>query len=75
MLAVQAGDEAFAHVLEVFDFPADFHTNDLLAMFSEYKDTGFEIKWVDDTHALIVFSSARIGERPFVLCLGKGPQA
>ncbi|XP_039760278.1 R3H and coiled-coil domain-containing protein 1 [Pararge aegeria] len=54
------GDEAFAHVLEVFDFPADFHTNDLLAMFSEYKDTGFEIKWVDDTHALIVFSSARI---------------
>lgn len=57
-----AGDEAFAHVLEVYDFPSEFKTHDLLALFSEYKDTGFEIKWVDDTHALIVFSSANIGE-------------
>lgn len=55
-------DEAFAHVVEVYDFPSEFKTNDLLSLFSEYKDTGFEIKWVDDTHALIVFSSAKIGE-------------
>lgn len=55
-------DESFAHVVEVYDFPSEFKTNDLLSLFSEYKDTGFEIKWVDDTHALIVFSSAKIGE-------------
>ncbi|KOB76742.1 Uncharacterized protein OBRU01_05209 [Operophtera brumata] len=55
-------DEAFGHVVEVYDFPSEFKTNDLLSLFSEYKDTGFEIKWVDDTHALIVFSSAKIGE-------------
>lgn len=55
-------DETFAHVVEVYDFPSEFKTNDLLSLFSEYKDTGFEIKWVDDTHALIVFSSAKIGE-------------
>ncbi|CAK1545438.1 unnamed protein product [Leptosia nina] len=53
-------DETFAHVVEVYDFPSEFKTNDLLSLFSEYKDTGFEIKWVDDTHALIVFSSAKI---------------
>ncbi|XP_049885640.1 uncharacterized protein LOC126380333 isoform X2 [Pectinophora gossypiella] len=53
-------DETFAHVVEVYDFPTEFKTNDLLSLFSEYKDTGFEIKWVDDTHALIVFSSAKI---------------
>lgn len=57
-----AYDESFGHVVEVFDFPSEFKTNDLLSVFSEYKDTGFEIKWVDDTHALIVFSSAKIGE-------------
>lgn len=55
-------DETFGHVVEVYDFPSEFKTNDLLSLFSEYKDTGFEIKWVDDTHALIVFSSAKIGE-------------
>ncbi|XP_053616040.2 uncharacterized protein LOC128678481 [Plodia interpunctella] len=67
-------DETFAHVVEVYDFPSEFKTNDLLSVFSEYKDTGFEIKWVDDTHALIVFSSAKIAaevlsaQRPLVRC-------
>lgn len=59
-------DETFAHVIEVYDFPSEFKTNDLLSLFSEYKDTGFEIKWVDDTHALIVFSSAKIGKIYFL---------
>ncbi|CAB3233260.1 unnamed protein product [Arctia plantaginis] len=67
-------DETFAHVVEVYDFPSEFKTNDLFSLFSEYKDTGFEIKWVDDTHALIVFSSAKIAaevlsaQRPLVRC-------
>ncbi|XP_037962570.2 coiled-coil domain-containing protein R3HCC1L isoform X2 [Plutella xylostella] len=67
-------DESFAHVVEVYDFPSEFKTNDLLSVFSEYKDTGFEIKWVDDTHALIVFSSAKIAaevlsaQKPLVRC-------
>ncbi|CAH2095753.1 unnamed protein product [Euphydryas editha] len=67
-------DETFGHVVEVYDFPSEFKTNDLLSLFSEYKDTGFEIKWVDDTHALIVFSSAKIAaevlatQRPLARC-------
>uniref|UniRef100_A0A1I8JUF0 R3H domain-containing protein n=2 Tax=Anopheles funestus TaxID=62324 RepID=A0A1I8JUF0_ANOFN len=53
-------DEEFPHVLEVSNFPAEFKTQDLMMMFSQYKETGFDIKWVDDTHALAVFSSSKI---------------
>ncbi|XP_026473350.1 coiled-coil domain-containing protein R3HCC1L-like [Ctenocephalides felis] len=55
-------DDSFAHVLEIYDFPAEFKTQDLLSVFSPYKSTGFEIKWVDDTHALAVFSSVQIAQ-------------
>ncbi|XP_050089384.1 uncharacterized protein LOC126573366 isoform X2 [Anopheles aquasalis] len=53
-------DEEFPHVLEVSRFPAEFKTQDLMMLFSQYKETGFDIKWVDDTHALAVFSSSKI---------------
>ncbi|CAD7003599.1 unnamed protein product [Ceratitis capitata] len=54
-------DEEFPHVLEVSNFPVEFKNHDLLMVFSQYKESGFDIKWVDDTHALAVFSSSRIG--------------
>lgn len=53
--------QTFAHVLEVYNFPSEFTNNDLLSVFSDFKDTGFQIKWVDDNHALAVFSSNEIG--------------
>lgn len=59
---IKLDDEEFPHVLEVANFPAEFKTHDLMMVFSEYKDSGFDIKWVDDTHALVVFSSSAIGE-------------
>jgi len=49
-------------VLEISNFPVEFKTPDLLMLFSRYKGTGFDIKWVDDTHALAVFSSSDIGK-------------
>lgn len=58
---VNLDDEEFPHVLEVSNFPVEFKTQDLMMVFSEYKDLGFDIKWVDDTHALVVFSSSKIG--------------
>lgn len=61
--AVNLDDEEFPHVLEVSNFPVEFKTQDLMMVFSEYKDLGFDIKWVDDTHALVVFSSSKIGMR------------
>lgn len=53
--------EEFPHVLEVSNFPVEFKTQDLMMLFSQYKESGFDIKWVDDTHALAVFSSSKIG--------------
>lgn len=59
---VNLEDEEFPHVLEVSNFPVEFKTPDLLMVFSEYKEAGFDIKWVDDTHALAVFSSSKCGK-------------
>ncbi|XP_017844562.1 R3H and coiled-coil domain-containing protein 1 [Drosophila busckii] len=61
-------EEEFPHVLEVSNFPVEFKTPDLLMLFSQYKSSGFDIKWVDDTHALAVFSSSRIAAE--VLTMG-----
>lgn len=55
-------DETYPHVLECSNFPVDFKTQDLMLIFSEYKSSGFDIKWVDDTHCLVIFSNAKIGE-------------
>ncbi|KAM4613805.1 R3H and coiled-coil domain-containing protein 1 [Polymixia lowei] len=49
--------DEFGHVIEIYDFPAMFKTDDLLDAFTEYSDGGMKIKWVDNTHALGVFSS------------------
>lgn len=59
--------EEFPHVLEISNFPVEFKTPDLMMLFSQYKETGFDIKWVDDTHALAVFSSSKIGE--YLICI------
>ncbi|KAK3930784.1 Coiled-coil domain-containing protein R3HCC1L [Frankliniella fusca] len=59
------GDDDFSHVVEISSFPPEFKTHDLVAVLSPFKNTagGFEIKWVDDTHALGVFASALIAEQ------------
>ncbi|KAJ8388643.1 hypothetical protein AAFF_G00132080 [Aldrovandia affinis] len=47
----------FTHVIEIYDIPAIFKTDDLLDAFAEFSGGGLKIKWVDNTHALGVFSS------------------
>ena len=50
-------------IIEVHNFPADFKTDDLLSVFASYRaDRGFQIVWVDDTHALAIFSSPILGQ-------------
>lgn len=60
---INLDEEEFPHVLEVSNFPIEFKTPDLMQLFANYKDTGYDIKWVDDTHALVVFSSSKIGKK------------
>ncbi|CAF1229596.1 unnamed protein product [Adineta ricciae] len=47
-----------AHIVEVSNFPSTFHTEDLSNAFKILTRSSFDIKWVDDTHALIVFPDA-----------------
>uniref|UniRef100_A0A1B6DL84 R3H domain-containing protein n=2 Tax=Clastoptera arizonana TaxID=38151 RepID=A0A1B6DL84_9HEMI len=44
-------------IIEIYGFPPEFKTNDLLNIFAPYRSRSFHIKWVDDTHALGVFGS------------------
>lgn len=48
----------YGHIIEIYDFPAEFVTRDLIMAFQAFMSRGFDLKWVDDTHALGVFSSS-----------------
>lgn len=52
-------DHEYGHVLEIFDFPADLKTPDLYTRIAAIGSNTFEIVWVDDTHALVVFESEK----------------
>ncbi|KFV65260.1 R3H and coiled-coil domain-containing protein 1, partial [Dryobates pubescens] len=47
----------FGHVTEIYDFSPAMKTEQLLEVFSDFHESGFKIQWVDDTHALGIFSS------------------
>ncbi|CAG0916287.1 unnamed protein product [Notodromas monacha] len=54
----------YEHVLEIYDFPAEYRERDLIKLFSEYREaSGFEIKWVSDTSVLGIFSSVEAAEK------------
>ncbi|NWR81382.1 R3HCL protein, partial [Centropus unirufus] len=55
--APDISDDELPHVIEIYDFPSDFRTEDLLRVFCSYQKKGFDIKWVDSTHALGIFCS------------------
>uniref|UniRef100_A0A8D3A867 R3H domain-containing protein n=1 Tax=Scophthalmus maximus TaxID=52904 RepID=A0A8D3A867_SCOMX len=58
---VCVNQDEFRHVIEIYDFPPIFKTDDLLDAFTDYSDGGMKIKWVDNTHALGVFSNESEG--------------
>ncbi|KAF6775156.1 Growth inhibition and differentiation protein 88 [Paragonimus kellicotti] len=55
--------ERFKHVLELYGFSKELDSADLQAELSGFEDSGFYLKWVDDTHCLAVFSSPLEAER------------
>ncbi|XP_076005888.1 R3H and coiled-coil domain-containing protein 1, partial [Genypterus blacodes] len=60
--------EEFGHVIEIYDFPSVFKTDDLLEAFKEFSDGGMKIKWVDNTHALGVFSTDSAALHALSIC-------
>jgi len=51
--------DQFGHVIELYNFPATYKTTDLVNAFQAFTSR-WDIKWVDDTHALGVFSSSDV---------------
>uniref|UniRef100_A0A8C3KMH3 R3H domain and coiled-coil containing 1 n=1 Tax=Calidris pygmaea TaxID=425635 RepID=A0A8C3KMH3_9CHAR len=47
----------FGHVTEIYDFSPSLKTENLMEAFVDFHESGFKIQWVDDTHALGIFSS------------------
>ncbi|CAF4116368.1 unnamed protein product [Rotaria sp. Silwood2] len=57
---IQIKEADLAHVVEVSNFPSTFRTEDLSNAFKTLTRSIFDIKWVDETHALIVFPDANM---------------
>lgn len=60
-LAFQTSDstiniDQFGHVIELYDFSGHLTTPDIMSAFPSF-NSRWDVKWVDDTHALGVFSS------------------
>uniref|UniRef100_A0A3B4AKE9 Uncharacterized protein n=1 Tax=Periophthalmus magnuspinnatus TaxID=409849 RepID=A0A3B4AKE9_9GOBI len=49
-------EDEMSHIVEIYDFPSEFKTEDLLKLFHT-NQRGLDIKWIDETHALGLFSS------------------
>ncbi|KAK6487437.1 coiled-coil domain-containing protein R3HCC1L [Huso huso] len=54
---VELREDELSHIVEIYEFPSEFKTEDLLRTFNSFQQKGFDIQWVDDTHALGLFSS------------------
>ncbi|XP_056136969.1 coiled-coil domain-containing protein R3HCC1L [Lampris incognitus] len=50
-------EDELSHIVEIYDFPPEFKTEDLLRSFQAYQQRGFDIQWIDETHAIGLFSS------------------
>lgn len=55
---IDLSEDELSHIVEIYDFPPDFKTEDLLKLFQCYQQRDFDIKWIDDSHALGLFSSS-----------------
>ncbi|PIK48349.1 hypothetical protein BSL78_14798 [Apostichopus japonicus] len=53
---------AYDHIIELYDFPSEFKTQDLITSFSAFNTKGVDITWVDDTHALAIFATPMVAQ-------------
>lgn len=49
--------EALEHMVELYDFPSTFKTQDLIQAFNNINCEGMYVKWVDETHAILVLGT------------------
>jgi len=65
---VELDDEDFGHIVEIYNFSPELKTQDIMQALSSFRSKGFDIKWVDDTHALGIFSSPIAAQEAIRLC-------
>ncbi|KAF6205943.1 hypothetical protein GE061_020119 [Apolygus lucorum] len=58
----EGSDYVNSSMVEIYDLPEDMKTDDLAKIFADYVKRGFRLRWVDESHALGVFSSAKTAE-------------
>ncbi|GJQ67965.1 putative R3H domain and coiled-coil containing [Trypoxylus dichotomus] len=58
-----AGPNDLDHVIELYDFPSSFRTQDLMQLYSDVNNELMYIKWCDETHALLVLSTPNQAKR------------
>ncbi|CAI9620593.1 unnamed protein product [Staurois parvus] len=56
---IQVDHGRFGHIIEVYGFSSTLGTEDLMEPFQKYRDSGFHLQWVDQSHALGIFSSPK----------------
>ncbi|BES90705.1 R3H domain and coiled-coil containing 1-like [Nesidiocoris tenuis] len=49
-------------IIEIYGFPEELKTSDLMTVFCNYIERGFNLKWVDNTHALGVLPTTALAE-------------
>uniref|UniRef100_A0A0A9YHU6 Growth inhibition and differentiation-related protein 88 n=1 Tax=Lygus hesperus TaxID=30085 RepID=A0A0A9YHU6_LYGHE len=49
-------------IIEIYGFSEDLKTNDILNAFGNWNQRGFNLKWVDNTHALGIFPTPALAE-------------
>ncbi|GIY24941.1 coiled-coil domain-containing protein R3HCC1L [Caerostris darwini] len=59
----ESGMQEFENILELYNFPREFTTQDLVSAFCNLRQSCFSIKWVDDTHALAIFTSPSLANQ------------
>ncbi|KAF8791386.1 Coiled-coil domain-containing protein R3HCC1L [Argiope bruennichi] len=55
--------QEYDNIVELYDFPREFVTQDLVSAFSIFQQSSFSIKWVDDCHALAIFTSPTLANQ------------
>ncbi|XP_032222030.2 coiled-coil domain-containing protein R3HCC1L isoform X2 [Nematostella vectensis] len=61
-------DPAYSHILEIYDFSPELQTKDVSQALAMFTKQGYNIMWVDDTHALAVFSSEITAKQAIQSC-------
>ncbi|XP_030756247.1 coiled-coil domain-containing protein R3HCC1L isoform X1 [Sitophilus oryzae] len=59
--------EELEHMVELHDFPATMETQDLISAFSELNSDSMYVKWVDDTHAILVLGSSTQAQKAMAI--------